>query len=216
MLIWTQFKIKIFQIHNDLLLIREIYLNCMSLLLLSFNALQHFDVKYILIQCHWHVFATESCNYHWIHIHRYFCSFQLIWSAFTIRYCVRIYIIYHYTSQCNGLLHRPIPDPIVVNSNSCCVPVWIHLVCLSAHMLILRTPHRLWFFCYCICYIFSIALQRSVLGSNIFTFTFTIRRCYSVVLTVLMHLHHNNSSIFSLQLNIYSCYTNAYREYRST
>lgn len=80
----SEFKIKIFEIHNDLLIIRKIlewfecvwgcccccccfWCRCCFL----FIALQHFDAKiYIAFNangmfCHW------SCNYHWIRIHRH-------------------------------------------------------------------------------------------------------------------------------------------------
>lgn len=60
------YKIKIFEIHNDLLIIRKIleWLECVCvwllLFLLSFIALQHFDAKFILHSMPMACFATEA------------------------------------------------------------------------------------------------------------------------------------------------------------
>lgn len=89
-------------------------------------------------------------------------------------------------------------------SLSVCVCTWIAWVrTCSFHV-----PHR---FCVSVLSFFSLALALALFFFHFCINAFTIRR-YSVVLTSLLHLHHNNS-IFSVHSKIHSRYANGYWQY---
>lgn len=104
-------------------------------------------------------------------------------------------IVYIYNIRCDGLVHRPIQTDCCQFQFMLGPRVDTLFDCFSAHMFILCTTSTL-----------SLSLSRFSLRLSLCADTFTFCRCYSVVLTWLMHLHHNNS-IFSVHLKIHSCYT---------